>query len=267
MLKPTIIISLLSFLSLHAAAIDYSETFLGCMGIGTSTNGALASPSASTAADCNAACAEAGYAYAYFASPASTYCSCKNVGPTPSQIQSSSSSGESCEYYMARSYALNTDYAFNDCWNAPDNDVNSAEDTIADCWNTCKTYSGAMVGMPSAGSTYFECYCSTNIRSAGGTSEIANCGSTDAFFSYLHTAEASPSLVDRRRRRQARRDQLALNLNTNVFCPEGLEACNLPGSRNRSSALILEANLNRVVGAYTVLSGIRPVSLGQTAQS
>ncbi|OCF62282.1 hypothetical protein L486_01950 [Kwoniella mangroviensis CBS 10435] len=191
------------------SALDYSETYVGCVSIGAGRSGALSSPSF--------ACADAGYTYAYFANPASSYCSCKNTGPAPGDISSVASGDTNCGSFQATVNALATDYNFQNCYNNPSSDDTTTQSTFDLCFERCSTYTNALLAP--AGTSYVF-LCSNTAPS--GTAE--SCGYDGTFFAYSHTPISSPSLIDRRRRkleRMKRGEQLRLNR----FCPEGLQAC------------------------------------------
>ncbi|WWC95887.1 hypothetical protein V866_002754 [Kwoniella sp. B9012] len=241
-------IALLSIISLGSvSAVDYSETYVGCVPIGTGTSGALYSPSVYSIEDCNFACADAGYTYAYFSNPASSFCSCKNTGPAPGDISSVASGNTNCGSFQATVNALATDYSFQSCYNSPASDDTTSQSTFDSCFERCSTYTNALVAP--AGTTY-TCLCSNTTPS--GTAE--SCGYDGTFFAYSHTAISSPSLVDRRRRRLERmkRDE---QLRLNRFCPGGLQACIVPGSDDSFECIDTSSELEScggcLYGSYT----------------
>ncbi|KAK6908396.1 hypothetical protein I203_102397 [Kwoniella mangroviensis CBS 8507] len=242
------IIGLLSVISLRSvSAVDYSETYLGCV-TGTGTSGALASPSVNTISDCNYACADAGYTYAYFQyQSAGSYCSCKNDGPLSSEITPAVSGSTNCGSAAASVNALATDYYFNNCYNTISaNDVTSST-TFEQCFETCTTYTDAFLKV--SGNAYL-CVCS-NTASTGTTQ---TCGNTGTYFAYAHTATSSPSIIERRRRKleKMKRDE---QLRLNRFCPGGLQACVIPGSDDSFECIDTSSELESfggcLYGSYT----------------
>ncbi|WVW84445.1 hypothetical protein I302_106479 [Kwoniella bestiolae CBS 10118] len=253
---PSLILALGLISSVFAA--DYSETFVGCTSIGTGTSGALLSPQVYSVDECNFACADAGYAYAYFANPAMSYCSCKDVGPESTEINSVASGSTNCGNFQSTVMALQTDYTFTNCYSLPSPsqaDLSTPQDSFQACWDACNTYPVAMLS-PS-GSSY-TCSCFISGSDGGGIPDT--CGNTNVYFAYSHTAASTPSLVDRRRRRldRLRRDQMVLER----FCPGGFEACNVPGSEDSFECIDVSSELESCGGCLYGTYGNSTASTG-----
>ncbi|WWD04653.1 hypothetical protein V865_002724 [Kwoniella europaea PYCC6329] len=250
------IISLLSIISLRSvSAVDYSETYVGCVS-GTGTSGALASPNVNTISDCNYACADAGYTYAYFQyQSAGSYCSCKNVGPSASEITPAVSGNTNCGGAAAGVNALATDYYYNNCYNSPTAEDTTSQSTFDACFERCTTYTNAFVSP--AGNVY-SCVCSNT----ASTGTAQNCGVSGTYFAYAHTATSSPSIVERRKRRLSERLKREEQTRLNRFCPAGLEACVIPGLDDSFECIDTSSELESCGGCLYGSTGNSNASTG-----
>ncbi|WVW84444.1 hypothetical protein I302_106478 [Kwoniella bestiolae CBS 10118] len=238
------LVGLLAFLTVVSA---YSETYVGCSSIGAALAGDQVT--ATSIAGCNAACAAAGYTYAYFANPDSNsnYCGCFSEGPASGGNRDPESGFTDCGNDQSTVYALATDYNFIQCYSSPSSDDTTSQITNDACWDHCKTYTNALFQYAS---NHFNCICSNVAISSDGSAETC---SRSAYFAYSHTPFSSPSLADRRRRRLERmkREQLVMNR----FCPSGLEACKVPGSEDSFECIDTSSELEScggcLYGSYT----------------
>ncbi|OCF73148.1 hypothetical protein I204_06378 [Kwoniella mangroviensis CBS 8886] len=244
MLRITSTFSFVGTLSLVSlvSAQSYSETYLGCFSVATGWAVAESSPTATSITECNAACADLGYPYAYYSHPSAYYCLCITQSPAAGCLRQAQSEYTDCGDSQTTVYALSTDYDFVKCYSSPSSDDTSSQSSIEACFTHCSTYNNALIGY---GGNHFNCICLNESLDLEG--EAQQCGQSGLYFAYIHTPASSASTVERRRRRLERmkRDE---QLRLNRFCPSRLEACVVPGSEDSLECIDTSSELESCGG-------------------
>ncbi|KAK8844140.1 hypothetical protein IAR55_006934 [Kwoniella newhampshirensis] len=223
----TTTLAALALLSSVSLQVQAGPAFVGCVSeLGSESVQPDFLGTAATPAACNTNCLNGEIAYQYsLYSEMTGDCLCSTTAVAPSYYVTGPSSTAECgnsDYLVSD---LPTSFNFVQCYSNMVTDNNPGDQTsFQGCFDACRLEGSAMV-LPGANGA-FACRCNqANIIDLGNNenSYAVNCG-PNAWFNYVHTAEAQASGLARRKLKE-RLDQLRLDSQT--LCPTGLTPCNV----------------------------------------